>query len=66
MSDCYREPCGPESSYIDCTQKHINQQQDVINQELLEQIQYTQARLNEVFKWITNHETIHAASAAGI
>ena len=66
MSDCYIEPFGPESIYSDETiydsetQISINQQQDVINQQLLDQIQLTQTRLNDVYKWIINHELIHA------
>jgi hypothetical protein len=53
------EPFGP-SSDASQAQIFINQQQAVVNQQLLDQIRDMQDRLNDVYKWVVNHETVHA------
>ncbi len=62
MGDCYDEPFGPEAACSDAGQAQIfiNQQQAVVNQQLLDQIRDMQDRLNDVYKWVINHETVHA------
>jgi hypothetical protein len=62
MGDYYDEPFGPEAASSDAsqTQIFINRQQAVVNQQLLDQISSMQDRLNDVYKWVINHETTHA------